>query len=95
MAYRYVIFEEWLGPIIFKFPAHQTARLRNEYLDRNPQIFETLSDARVAALAMIDGEVQSITRRLGDFSGASVRSQTERRRELTALTEDKVELFNL
>jgi len=93
VEYRYVIFEEWLGPKIFKILSHQTARLRNEYVDRKPQIFETLSEAKKAALAIIERDVTHVMR-LGDFSGTSAEQKLNRRREITDLTEDKVELFN-
>jgi len=53
MEDRYVIFEEWSGPKIFAIPIGQTARLLNEHLDRKPRVFDSLAEAKQAALALL------------------------------------------
>jgi len=41
-------------PLIYKVPLNRTARLVNEYPNRNVGVFATLKDAREAALAFIE-----------------------------------------
>lgn len=91
MEHRYVIFERWFGPRIFKIPLNQVARLRFEYSDRKPQIFKSLSAAKESALTILEYDTPRSYR---DFKGGSAREQLERRRRIMELTEDNIEPFN-
>ncbi len=52
MDQRFAIFDEGARPRIYKVPIQQTARLINEFPFRKVEIFETLNDAKEAALAI-------------------------------------------
>jgi len=95
MEDRYVIFEEWSGPKIFAIPISQTARLLNEHLDRKPRVFDSLAEAKQAALAIADRTAPSAKPRFGDFSNAAAREHEQLRRTILDLTEDAVERYIL
>ena len=52
MEQRFAIFDEGARSRIYKVPICQTARLINEFPFRKMEIFETLNDAKEAALAI-------------------------------------------
>ena len=91
MEYRFVLLETGPRPEIFKVPLITTARLVNQYPDREVAIFETLKEATMAALAMIArAEVQSRSGTL-TFATGHAPEITALRRRFSELTEDRVE----
>ena len=78
MEQRFVVFDGGLEPRIYKAPLNQTARLINEFPNRNPVAYENLKDAKEAALAIIN--------QLAPQNG-------ELRKTITELTDDRVETY--
>ncbi len=90
MDQRYVLLVEWAGPRIYRIPFNQTARVINEYPDRELKIFETLTAAKHAALVVVDRAEQGRKRSLTDFSTRSNPQNVELRRTISELNEHTV-----
>jgi len=54
MEQRFVVFDGGAEPRIYRSPLNQTARLINEFPNRQPVVYENLKDAKDAALAIIN-----------------------------------------
>ncbi len=94
MEHRFVMFESGSQPEIYKVPLNRTARLVNEYPDRNVEIFETLKDARKAALALVERAEANSRSKISMFSAGGPLPESEAlRKRLSQLTEDSVETF--
>ena len=91
MEYRFVLLEAGPRPEIFKVPLKTTARLVNQYPDREVAIFETLKDATMAALASIE-RAESRSRSRGSAFATELSPEIiALRRRFSELTEDQVE----
>ncbi len=90
MDQRYVLFEEFVGPRIYKIPINQTARVINDYPDCKVEIFETLAAAKGAALTIVERAWQGPKRSLMDFTGRSKPQNVELRRTISELNEHTV-----
>ena len=93
MNHRFAVLNEGSKPKIFKFPISQTARLVNQYPDRNVEIFETLGSAKEAALALMDRIKANANPRAAIYSLRPEPEDDELRRGLSDLSEDRVERF--
>ena len=90
MDQRYVLFEEWAGPRIYRIPFNQTARVINEYPDRKLQVFDTLMAAKHAALVIVDRTAQAPKRSFAAFLPHSNPQNVELRRTISELSEHTV-----
>jgi hypothetical protein len=93
MEQRFAVLDEGAKPRVYKVPIYQTARLINEFPFRNVEIFETLNDAREAALALVE-RVEAIAKpSIAMFSMPATSQNEELRKALSELTEDRVERY--
>lgn len=95
MKLRFVVFGGEQTPKIYKLPVHQTARLRNEFSDWKPEIFESLNDAKQAALSIVERTMQQEKSNVRDFLDQPDRDSEELRAALSGLTEDRVEQLRM
>ncbi len=93
MEQRFAVFPEGPKPKIYKFPANQTARLINEIPGRKVEIFETLNEAKEAALAIVERAKADAKPNIGMFSTQPKPEEIELRRALSELSEDRVERY--
>ena len=91
MEHRFVMFGSGSQPVIYKVPLSRTARLVNEYPNRNVEVFATFKDARAAALAFIEQVEASTKSKVSLFSTGPSPESEALRRSLWELTEDRVE----
>ena len=82
-----------LNTSVYKFHAHQTARLKNQFGNEGLEVFDDFEDAKQAALLIVRGYDEASKQSHMRFSFQSD-PQTERQKsELSGLTEDRVETF--
>ncbi len=93
MEQRFSVLDEGAEPRIYKVPIYQTARLINEFPFRKVEIFETLSDAKEAALAIISHAEASGNPSTAMFSKPATPQNEELRKAVSELTEDRVERY--
>ena len=93
MEQRFSVLDEGAKPRIYKVPIYQTARLINEFPFRKVEIFETLSDAKEAALAIISHAEASAKSGIAMSSKPATPQNEEMRKALSGLTEDRVERY--
>ncbi len=93
MEHRFVMFGSGSQPLIYKVPLNRTARLVNEYPNRNVGVFATLKDAREAALAFIEQVEANSKSKVSLFSTEPSPDSAALRRRLWELTEDRVKTF--
>ncbi len=93
MEQRFAVLDEGAKPRVYKVPIHQTARLINEFPFRNVEIFETLNDAREAALALVERVEASAKPSIAMFSKPATSQNEDLRKALSELTEDRVERY--
>ena len=93
MEHRFVLFETESEPEIYKVPLRMTARLVNDYPDRKVTVFETLKDATMAALAVIERAEAQARSRISVFATEASPEAAALRRRFSDLTEDRVETF--
>ena len=53
MNTRFVVVDHGLNTSVYKFHAHQTARLKNEFGSEGPEVFDNFEDAKQAALLIV------------------------------------------
>ena len=93
MEQRFAVLDEGVKPRVYKVPIYQAARLINEFPFRKVEIFETLNDAREAALALVERAEASAKPSIAMFSKPATSQNEELRRALSELTEDRVERY--
>ncbi len=93
MEQRFAVLDEGAKPRVYKVPIYQTARLINEFPFRSVEIFETLNDAREAALALVERVEASAKPSIAMFSKPATSQNEELRKALSELTEDRVERY--
>ncbi len=93
MEQRFAVLDEGAKPRIYKVPINQTARLINEFPFRKVEIFETLNDAKEAALAIVSRAEASAKPSIAMFSKPATSPNEELREALLELTEDRVERY--
>ncbi len=93
MEQRFAVFAEGPKPNIYKVLINQTARLINEIPSRKVEVFETLNDAKEAALAIVERAKADAKPSIGIFSTQPKPEEIELRRVLSELTEDRVERY--
>lgn len=91
MEQRFVVFAEGHKPKIYKFPTNQTARLINEFPGLKVEVFENLSGAREAALAMVERVKANAKPSIAMFSTRP--KEEDLIKALSELTEDRVERY--
>ena len=87
------MFAEGAKPKIYKLPVNQTARLINEIPGKKVEVFETLNDAKEAALAIVSRAEASAKPSVAVFSKPATPQNEELRKALSELTEDRVEPY--
>ena len=75
MEHRFVVFDGESEPRIYKVPLNKTARLINDFQNRKPAVFETLKDAKEAALAIVDRAEEKARPNIGMFAARPRASQ--------------------
>ncbi len=93
MEQRFAVLDEGGKPRIYKVPIYQTARLINEFPFRKVEIFETLNDAKEAALAIVSRAEASAESSIAMFSKPATSQNEELRTALSELTEHRVERY--
>ncbi len=93
MEQRFVVFAGGSEPRIYKAPLNRTARLINEFANRNPVAYENLKDAKEAALAIINHARANARPKFGMFSTQFEPQNEELRKTISDLTEDCVETY--
>ena len=95
MDYRFFIIASGSVPKIYKVPVCQTARLISEYPGRKFAIYETLHDAKQAALVIANRAPEKPKRNITQFLGQPVSENEDLRTATLKLTEDSAERFYL
>ncbi len=95
MEQRFAVFADGPKPIIYKFPVNQTARIINEIPGRNVEVFDTLTDAKEAALAIIKLTQENTKPNGAIFLTGPNPEDEELLKTLSELTEDCVEKYPL
>ncbi len=93
MEQRFAVLDEGVKPRVYKVPIYQAARLINEFPFQKVEIFETLNDAREAALTLVERAEASAKPSIAMFSKSATSQNEELRRALSELTEDRVERY--
>ena len=93
MEQHFAVFADGPKPKIYRFPANQTARIVNEILGRKVEVFETLNDARKAALAPVERAKANAKSGIAKFSVRPDPDNEELLQTLSELTEDRVESY--
>ncbi len=93
MTQRFAVLDEGKKPKIYKVPVNQTARLINEIPGRRVQVFDTLNDARKAALALVERAKANARPGISTFSTQPNPEEEELVRVLSELTDDRVERY--
>ena len=93
MTQRFAVLDEGSKPRIYKVPVNQTARLINEIPGRRVEVFETLNDARKAALALLELAKVNAKPGISMFSIQPNPEEEELVRSLSELTDDRVERY--
>jgi hypothetical protein len=93
MSTRFVVVDHGLDTGIYKIHAHQTARLWNEFGNENIEIFDSLEDAKAAALVIINRYDDAAKQSQWRFSFRTDPHIAGLKVRFTELTEDRVETF--
>ncbi len=94
MTTRFVVVDHGLNTSVYKIPANQTARLKNEFGDEGLELFDDLETAKQAALAILGRhEAASKEADKRSFSFRSDNPFDGLKTALAELTEDRVESF--
>ena len=94
MKQRFVVLAEGAKSKIYKLPVCQTARLINEVPGRKVEVFETLDNARKAALAIIESANANAKPKIGLFASKPAPEDEELLKTLSELTEDRIERYH-
>ena len=93
MKQRFAVLDGGTKPKIYKLPVNQTARLINEFPFRKVEIFESLSEAKEAALAIAGRTQETGKPKISIFATRPTAEDEELRQTLSKLTEDRVETY--
>ncbi len=95
MGYRFFIIVRGSDPKIYKVPVCQTARLISEYPDQKIKIYETLQDAKRAALMIAKRAPPKPKCSITQLPGQLANENEDLRTKTLKLTENGVETFHL
>ncbi len=95
MEYRFFIIAEGSDPKIYKVPLCQTARLISEFPRQKFAIYETLQDAKEAALMIANRAPTKPKCSISRFPGRLATKNEDLRMATSKLTEDRVARFHL
>jgi hypothetical protein len=93
MNQRFALLPEGSKPVIYKVATNQTARLKNEIPGRKVEIFDTLNDAKEAALALVEHAKANVRAGITMFSAQPNPEDEALLKTLSELTEDRVESY--
>ena len=93
MEQRFALLAEGAKLKIYKLPVNQTARLINEHASRKVLVFETLNNAREAALALVERAKENAKPSISMYSTQPNPEDEELLKTLSELTEDRVERY--
>ncbi len=93
MNQRFAVLAEGATPKIYKLPINQTARLINEVPGRKVEVFESLNDAREAALTLVESAKANARPGISIFSKGPDSDNEELLKTLSELTEGRVERY--
>ncbi len=95
MVYSFFVIVEGLDPKIYKIPRQPTARLISEFPDQKFQIYETLQDAKRAALTIVDRAPKKVKAGITRLSGQPTTQIKDLRTTISELTEDGVDTYRM
>ena len=95
MNTRFVIVDHGLDTSVYKIPANQTARLKNEFGNEGLEVFDSFEDAKAAALLVVNRHDEASKQGHQRFSFQSDSQINSLKSELSGLTEDRVKSFFL
>ncbi len=95
MEYRFFIIAEGSDPKIYKVPLCQTARLISEFPRQKFTIYETLQDAKQAALMIANRASTKPKCSISQFPGQLATKNEDLRTATSKLTEDRIARFHL
>lgn len=93
MILRFVVLDRGLDSEIYKIPAVQSARLANELWDQKFQVFDSLADAKKAAMVIVgryDDAAQKEGRKFTEKADPRI---ARLHATLKDLTEDRVQPY--
>jgi len=93
MEQRFALLSEGATPKIYKLPINQTARLINEVSGRSVEVFETLNDAREAALTLVESAKANARPNISILPNGSDSENEKLLKALSELTEGRVERY--
>lgn len=93
MNTRFVVVDHGLDTGIYKIYAQQTARLLNEFGNEYIEIFDSLEDAKAAALAIVNRHGEAARQSQWQFSFRPDPRIETLKTAFSDLTEDRVETF--
>ncbi len=93
MEQRFAVLAHGEKPKIYKVPVNKTARLINEFPLQHVEIFETLNDAKVAALGFARNAQPNQNSKISIFDTRPQSQIEELRNALSQLTENHVETY--
>ena len=95
MNTRFVVVDHGLDTSVYKIPANQTARLKNEFGNEGLEVFDSFEDAKAAALLIVNRHDEASKQGPQRFSFQSDPQIDSLKSKLADLTEDRVEAFFL
>ena len=95
MKFHYFIVERGPQTELYKFPANQGARLRNEFAVSSEKVdfFDDFETAKEATLIIVERYTQNIQRSSGMFSKRPDQQTANRLERLSGMTEEQVEQY--
>lgn len=93
MNLRFVVLDRGLDSEIYKIPAVQSARLANELWDQKFQVFDSLADAKNAAMVIVSRYEDAAQKKESNFTEKADPRIARLHATLKDLTEDRVQLF--
>jgi hypothetical protein len=95
MNTRFVVVDHGLDTSVYKIPANQTARLKNEFANEGLQVFDSFEDAKAVALLIVNRHAEASKQGHQRFSFQSDPQTDSLKSELSGLVEDRVKSFFL
>ncbi len=95
MVYSFFVIVEGSDPKIYKIPRQRTARLISEFPDQKFQIYETLQDAKRAALTIVDRAPKKAKAGIVQLPGQPTTQNKDLGTTISELTEDRVDTYRM
>ncbi len=93
MNLRFVVLDRGLDSEIYKIPAVQSARLSNELWDQQFEVFDSLADAKKAAMVIVSRYDDAAQKQGSKFTEEADPRIARLHATLNNLTEDRVQPY--